>query len=69
MKAMIEDVALFIMSLEQAMKWDFDRIIVSHGEIIETGGKEAFQQAFKDYLRPQPRPHHSFAIRSFARCG
>lgn len=26
--------------------WDFDRLIMSHGDIIETGAKEAFQGAF-----------------------
>ncbi|MBU51920.1 MAG: hypothetical protein CL920_24785 [Deltaproteobacteria bacterium] len=28
-------------------EWDFDRVIMAHGEIIETGGKETFFQAFQ----------------------
>ncbi len=27
-------------------QWDFDRLIMAHGNIIETGGKEAFLKAF-----------------------
>lgn len=27
--------------------WDFDRVIMSHGAILETGGKEAMLQAFR----------------------
>ena len=28
-------------------EWDFDRLIMAHGEIIETGGKKTFFQAFQ----------------------
>jgi len=30
--------------------WDFDRIIVCHGDVIETKGKEAFSEAWKAFL-------------------
>ncbi len=30
--------------------WDFDRIIPCHGDVIETGGKQAFQTVMKRYL-------------------
>lgn len=33
-------------SVERILEWDFDRILVGHGEIVETGGKEAFRRAF-----------------------
>ncbi|HVU17512.1 MAG TPA: DUF4336 domain-containing protein [Candidatus Didemnitutus sp.] len=33
-------------SIDHILKWDFDRIIVGHGRNIETGGREAFRQAF-----------------------
>ena len=33
-------------SLERILAWDFDRIIISHGEIVETGGKATFRRAF-----------------------
>lgn len=32
-------------------KWDFDRLIMAHGDIIETGGKQALLSAF-DWLVP-----------------
>ena len=33
-------------SLEPVFAWDFDRVIMSHGHILETGGKQALQAAF-----------------------
>jgi hypothetical protein len=33
-------------SLERILAWDFDRVVVSHGEIVETGGREAFRAAW-----------------------
>ncbi|HYY74467.1 MAG TPA: DUF4336 domain-containing protein [Solirubrobacterales bacterium] len=32
-------------AVEQVLEWEFDRIIVGHGEIIENGGKSAFAEA------------------------
>ncbi|TBU24279.1 hypothetical protein BD311DRAFT_766803 [Dichomitus squalens] len=31
-------------------QWDFDRIIPCHGDVIETGGKKAWTEAYKDFL-------------------
>ena len=28
------------------MAWDFDRVTVTHGEVLESGGKEAMAGAF-----------------------
>ncbi len=36
-------------SIEKILEWDFDRIIVGHGEIVESGGKEVLRDAF-DWL-------------------
>jgi hypothetical protein len=33
-------------SLNDILAWDFDRIIVGHGEIVEAGGKDALNQAY-----------------------
>jgi len=33
-------------SLETILRWDFDRVIVSHGEVLESGGKEAVRAGF-----------------------
>lgn len=32
--------------MDQLLSWDFDRIVMAHGDIIETGGKEKLRQAF-----------------------
>lgn len=34
-------------SLEQILSWDFDRVSVTHRDMIETGGKEIVTKAFK----------------------
>ena len=32
--------------LERVLSWDFERIVMAHGRIIETGGKDAFSSAY-----------------------
>jgi hypothetical protein len=39
-------------SVERMMQWDFDRVIVSHGSIYESGGKEALREKFM-WLQPE----------------
>ena len=34
-------------SIDRLLKWDFDRVILAHGEVLETGGREAVANAFK----------------------
>ncbi len=41
----VRDHDAFRRSLEEVLKWDFDRIIPGHGDIIERGGKEALRRA------------------------
>lgn len=33
-------------SLERILSWDFDRIILAHGHVVETGGKETLRSAY-----------------------
>ena len=33
-------------SCDRIIEWDFDRVVVAHGEVLESGGKEAFKRAF-----------------------
>jgi hypothetical protein len=42
----IRDKAAARASLGFVMRWDFDRVIVAHGDILETGGKKMFRDAF-----------------------
>lgn len=37
-------------SLEAIMKWDFDRIVLSHGPLVKQGGKEVMARAFSFLL-------------------
>jgi hypothetical protein len=34
------------LEVERIAEWDFDRLIMAHGEVIETGGKAALLEAF-----------------------
>lgn len=38
-------------SLERILEWDFERILPGHGEIVHTGGREAFARDFARLLR------------------
>ena len=44
----IQDRVAFRASIDRILRWDFDRIIVSHGEIVERDGKELFRAAFEN---------------------
>jgi hypothetical protein len=33
-------------SLDEILRWDFDRLVPCHGDIIETGGKDALVEAY-----------------------
>jgi hypothetical protein len=37
--------------LEKILAWDFDRIVVSHGEPVARDGKAVFVEAFGAFLR------------------
>lgn len=42
----IRDRAAARRSLDRILAWDFDRIVMSHGEVVETGGRRLLEQAF-----------------------
>jgi hypothetical protein len=33
-------------SVARILKWDFDRVIVTHGDVLESGGKEKLRAAY-----------------------
>ncbi len=37
-------------SVERVLKWDFERVIMAHGSIIERHGKEKFRQGYEAFL-------------------
>lgn len=44
----VGDRAVVRRSIEHLLGWDFDRIVVTHGDVLETGGREAFRAAWSD---------------------
>jgi hypothetical protein len=45
-KLCVRDRAKVRASVERALEWDFDRIVMTHGMVLETGGKHALSQVF-----------------------
>ncbi len=37
-------------SVERVLRWDFERVIMAHGSIIEANGKEKFRQGYETFL-------------------
>jgi hypothetical protein len=33
-------------SLERILTWDFDRVVVAHGDVLESGGHEALRTGY-----------------------
>lgn len=38
----------------QVLRWDFDRVIMAHGSIVEQGGKEQFKRGYEKFLGDSP---------------
>ena len=47
----IRDRAAARRSMEHILAWDFDRIVIAHGEVLETGGREALRAGYAWLLR------------------
>ncbi len=37
-------------SVEQVLKWDFDRVVMAHGSIVGQNAKEKFQKGYEQFL-------------------
>ncbi len=46
-KLMIRDRAAFRASLDRVLEWPFERVVVSHGAIVEQGGREALARGYE----------------------
>jgi len=49
-RAAIRDRRAARASVQHILAWDFDRIVVTHGDVLERGGRQQFEQAFARYL-------------------
>jgi hypothetical protein len=45
-RAMIRDRAAARESLEAILGWDFERVVVTHGSVLESGGRASLERAF-----------------------
>jgi hypothetical protein len=49
---LIRDRAAARQSLERILAWDFDRVVVAHGDVLERGGHQALRAGYAWLLRP-----------------
>lgn len=49
-RSLVRDRAATRASLERILAWDFDRVLVTHGVICETGGAQALREAWRPLL-------------------
>jgi hypothetical protein len=45
-RVFLGDRAEIRLAIDRILEWDFDRIVLSHGEVLETGGRDALRDAF-----------------------
>jgi hypothetical protein len=50
-RLMVRDRRAFRASLERILAWDFDRVVVTHGDVLDHGGPEALRSAWGRWLR------------------
>jgi hypothetical protein len=46
----VHDAAALKNSIDLILSWDFDRIVISHGAIVESGGKDVLRRAYEARL-------------------
>lgn len=51
LRLMLRDRAAARASLERVLAWDFERVILGHGEVLERGGRSRVREAFDWLLR------------------
>jgi hypothetical protein len=46
LRALVRDRPALRASVERILQWDFDRVVVTHGDVLERGGKDALRAGF-----------------------
>lgn len=56
-KMVFKDHAALAQSLERVLSWDFDRVVLAHGDLVPTGGKALLRESFEriGILKPPTR--------------
>ncbi len=49
MRVFTRDKAALLESVRFLQGWDYDRVVLSHGSVVETGGKVLMRQAFEPW--------------------
>ena len=44
---LIRDVAAARACMQRILAWDFDRVIIAHGDVLETGGRETLRASYR----------------------
>jgi hypothetical protein len=47
-KHWVKNRGAFLESIERVLAWPFDRIVMAHGDVVETGGKEMLRRALAE---------------------
>jgi len=54
---MVKDSAALTRSLNKLMEWDFDSVILAHGDIIQRNGKEIFGRGSYQFFTGATHTH------------
>lgn len=69
MRSMVEDRAALRGALLQLLEWEFERIVLSHGEVVERGGRALLAAAFREYLAVVPLGRRNRPFTTPLKCG
>ncbi|MEM9175045.1 MAG: DUF4336 domain-containing protein [Myxococcota bacterium] len=50
-KTMVDDRAALVRSVERILDWDFERIVVAHGDVVERDGRPTFEAALGGFSK------------------
>jgi hypothetical protein len=46
LRTLVRDRPALRASVEKILAWDFERVVVTHGEVLERGGRDALRAGF-----------------------
>lgn len=69
LRSMVDDREALRASINRILDWNFERIIMSHGHIVEKDGKKMLRNAFARYLISPSNRRRVPKLPSLSRCG
>lgn len=67
--SMVRDRKALVDSLHRILEWDFEQIILSHGDIVTNHAVETFKKGFEHYLSGDKFKPRWVLLPNFSRCG